>query len=106
MYKIGKMKYAVIRINGNQYKVAEGDEIAVSHLSDESPEIDVLLLANEGKGNVGEPLVNDVKVAFRVIEKDFKGEKITVLKYKAKSRYRKRRGFRPLFSKVVIEKIS
>ena len=35
-----------------------------------------------------------------------KGEKVKVFKFKSKSRYRRHRGFRPQYSRILIEKIS
>ncbi len=40
-----------------------------------------------------------------IVEELVKGTKIDVIKYKAKSRYRKKIGFRPQFSRILIEDI-
>jgi len=100
-------KYAVIKIKGTQYKVAEGEEILVDRLGEkEKPEAKVLLVSQDGNVKVGKPEVRGAKVTFKVLEPEVKGEKITVFKYKAKSRYRKKRGFRPVYTKLLVEKIS
>lgn len=98
-------KYAVIRFAGHQYKVSEGEEILVDHLIDKKPEPEVLLVVDNDKVKVGNPKVVGVKVALKVLGEE-KGKKIDVYKYKAKSRYRKHTGFRPLYTRVKIEKIS
>jgi large subunit ribosomal protein L21 len=99
------MKYAILRIKGRQYKVSEGEEIFVDALKDK-PEAEVLLTVNEEEVKVGHPLVKNAKVELKVLEQTIKGEKVSVLKYKAKSRYRKRRGFRPLMTKLQVVKMN
>ena len=100
------MKYAVIRIKGQQYKVSEGDEILVGKLADKKPETEVLLLVDDGKIKVGKPTVRGAKVKIKVVKQEEKGEKLYVQKFKAKSRYRRKMGFRPLYTRLLIEKIS
>jgi len=101
-------KYAVVRIGGSQYKVREKDELVVDKLEGKKGEQiilkDVLLIANNGKIKIGTPRVKGAVVEARLIEHQ-KGEKIKVLRFKAKSRYRKTKGFRPALTKVRIEKI-
>lgn len=100
------MKYAVIKIQGHQYKVSEKEELLVDFLSSSKPEAEVFLIADEGKVRVGKPVVKDAKVTLKVIEEQVKGEKIYSAKYKAKSRYRRRIGFRPKYTKLLVQKIS
>ncbi len=99
-------KYAVVRIKGHQYKVSEGEEILVDKIDTKEPEIEVLLVSDEGKSQVGKPIVKEAKIKVKVIKELEKGEKIDVLKYKSKSRYRKHTGFRPQYTRLLIEKIS
>lgn len=102
------MRYAVIRTGGKQYRVAEGDEIEVDKLEVEKGKPftfdEVLLLVDEDKAKVGQPLVKGVKVKAKIVDQ-VKGKKIRVATYKAKARYRRVKGFRPLLTKVKIEKI-
>lgn len=100
------MKYAVIRIKGQQYKVSEGDEILVGKLADKKLKAEVLLLADNGKVKVGKPTVKGAKVKIKIVKQEEKGEKLYVQKFKAKSRYRRKMGFRPLYTRLLIEKIS
>ena len=100
------MKYAVIRIKGQQYKVSEGDEILVGKLADKKPKAEVLLLADNGKVKVGKPTVKGAKVKIKIVKEEEKGEKLYIQKFKAKSRYRRKMGFRPLYTRLLIEKIS
>lgn len=98
--------YAVIRIKGRQYKVSEGDDLLIDKQQDGKVEPEVLLLVKEDKVSIGKPKVAGATVKLKVAKEIEKGEKIEVLKYRAKSRYRKRTGFRPLFTRVTVEKIT
>ena len=103
-------KIAVIKTGGKQYKVAAGDKIQVEKIEGkEGKKIDfkeVLLVADE-KGEavkIGDPLVKGAKVA-GVIDKQYQDKKITVIKYKSKIRYRRKKGHRQQKTLVKIEKI-
>jgi large subunit ribosomal protein L21 len=99
-------KYAVVKINGVQYKVSEGDEILVDKSHDKNVPCEVLLVVDKDKFMLGKPFVAGAKVAFKILASEEKGKKIKILKYKAKSRYRKRLGFRPKYTRLLVEKIS
>lgn len=100
--------FAIIETGGKQYKVKEGDILDVEKLDaaeGETVEVtEVLAVAQEGDFKVGQPYVPGAKVTLR-IEKQGKGEKIIIFKYKPKKRYRKKQGHRQPFSRVVVEKI-
>jgi len=107
------MKLAVIKIGKSQYPVKEGDELLVDRLKkDNKPakkgdkiEIEeVFLFSQEGKVKIGRPRVKGAKVTLEVLEES-KGKKIRVAIYKAKSRYRKTKGFRPIHTRVKVQKI-
>lgn len=100
-------KYAIVRIGGKQYRVSEGQEILVDKISDpKKVEVAVLLVADGEKVSVGKPLVKSALVKIKVISEVEKGKKVEVYKFKAKSRYRKHIGFRPQYTKLLIEKIA
>ena len=99
------VKYAVIKLQGSQYKVAEKEEILVGKLGDAKPEADVLLVVDGDSVKVGKPKVRGAKVTFKVLG-DEKGEKLHVRAYKAKSRYRRHIGFRPQYTKLLVQKIT
>lgn len=69
------------------------------------PAFDVLLLADGDKVKVGKPVIKDAEVKIKVVEEMEKGEKIEIYKFKAKSRYRKHTGFRPQYTRILVEKI-
>lgn len=103
------MKYAVIKAGGKQYKVCEGDIVLVDRINSQTeskfdfPE--VLLVRSDKATFVGDPYVSGGKVLGKIL-KETKGEKVTIAKFKAKVRYRKKKGFRPIYSKVLIESIT
>lgn len=101
--------YAIIKLGGKQYVVREG-EVLLTEWLEESPvdstvELTTLLVADdEGKDvKLGKPTVG--KVSAKVLEHG-KGEKVLVVKYKPKSRYRRHVGHRQPFTKIQIEKIA
>ena len=102
------MTFAVIKTGGKQYKVAEGDVLSVEKLVHDTDKVvfeDVLLVADGDKVQIGQPTVAGAKVAATVLEEG-KGEKKMVFRYKNKTRYRKKKGHRQLFTKVQISKIT
>ncbi len=100
--------FAVIKTGGKQYIVEEGKWYEFEKLDlEEGKEIifDVLLVSNGGTVKVGTPLVDGAKVTGKVLEQ-FRDEKVTVLKYKPKKRYKKTYGHRQSLTKVQITKIA
>jgi len=103
------MKYAVIKINGKQFKVSEGGQFFVDRIEQKKGkkfEIKEVLLFSGGKKTaVGQPLVKDVKVTAVVVNHK-RAKKIEVRRFKAKSRYRKKKGHKQPISEIRVEKIS
>jgi len=100
--------YAVFKTGGKQYKVSEGEILEIDKLpKNPGEEIEfgeVLLVVDNGEVKIGQPTVPDVKVIAKVLEQ-IKGKKIRVARFKAKVRYRRVKGFRPLLTKIQIKKI-
>jgi large subunit ribosomal protein L21 len=103
------MKYAVLQTGGKQYKVSEGSVIEVEKLdvtAGDTYKLDkVLLIANDGAYQVGQPIVANATVTAKVIEQK-QGPKIRVAKFKAKARYRKVIGHRQQLTKLEIVAIA
>ncbi len=101
--------YAVIETGGKQYRVSTGDAIYVEKLNvNEGDEIvfdRILLVSQDGNTQVGTPYVDGAKVVAKVA-KHGKQKKIIVFKYKAKKNYRRKRGHRQPYTKLVIESIT
>src|SRR3990167_7333517 len=98
------MKYAVIKLQGRQYKVEEGEEILVDKFTEKKVSPEVFLVIDGKEMKIGKPVVKSAKVKIKVMGNE-KGEKIMVQKFKAKSRYRRKMGFRPQYTRLLIEKI-
>lgn len=99
--------YAIIKTGGKQYCVEEGKVITIEKLDVEAGAevaFDEVLLVSGDSVKIGQPTVAGAKVTGKVLEQG-KGAKIRILKYKAKSNYRRRQGHRQPFTKVQIEKI-
>ena len=99
---------AIIKTGGKQYLIAKGDKIKVEKLPGKegsSVKFDTLLITDEkgSKVEVGKPLLKS-KVEAKILKQD-KAKKILVVKYKSKTRYKRRVGHRQPYSLVQIEKI-
>jgi large subunit ribosomal protein L21 len=99
---------AIIETGGKQFRVAEGDTIAVEKLPAEAgAEVvfdRVLTVNKDGELTVGRPVVAGARVVGKVLEHG-KARKIIVFKYKAKKNYRRKQGHRQPLTRVLIEKI-
>jgi len=101
------MKKAVIKVGGKQYIAGEKETLLVDLLPEGTKELtlDALLVIDGEKTTVGTPTVKDVKVTAKVIEDLVKGDKIRVIRYKAKKRVHKENGHRQKYSKLEITSI-
>lgn len=101
--------FAVIEMGGKQYLVTEGQHLSVEKTGEKpgaTLTIDRVLLTTDGKSvNVGQPTVKGAKVT-ATVDKQFRGTKVTVLKYKPKVRYRKKLGHRQTMDAITIKTIS
>ncbi|MBE3561364.1 MAG: 50S ribosomal protein L21 [Ktedonobacteraceae bacterium] len=89
--------FAVIKSGGRQYKIFAGQRLEVNRLPYEEGQLvelnEVLLIANDGTTQIGTPFIENAKV-LATVEKQTRGKKVIVFKYKSKKRYRHRRGHR------------
>jgi len=97
--------YAIVEIAGQQFKVEEGKKIFVHRLEDEieeKVEFDkVLLIEDEGKVIIGEPIIKDALVEGKILDR-VRGDKVIVFKKKKKKGYRIRNGHRQNFTQIEI----
>lgn len=86
--------------------VQEGKEFLVPKLagSGEMRFNSVLMVIDGDKTQIGTPSVDGIEVVVQV-QGEEKGDKVRVTKFKAKSRYRKTRGFRPQYTRLKVLKI-
>lgn len=102
-------KIAIFEIGGKQY-LAQKDEIITVSNFDEDIEIgkdyetDKVLLTyepNDKKTELGSPYIAKGKVKFTVEDRG-KGKKVSVIKYKSKSRYFRNKGHRQPYTKLKV----
>jgi large subunit ribosomal protein L21 len=100
--------FAIIKTGGKQYLVKEGDQIEVEKLKGqkgESVELNqVLLLHKNNETKIGTPYVANAKVVGKIVEQK-RGDKKIIFRYHSKTRYRKLKGHRQFYTKLIIEKI-
>ncbi len=111
------MEHAVIKTGGKQYVVSKGEVISIEKLGrgintqdlkkGDTVTFSEVLLFDNGTDTtiIGNPTIKDAKVT-ATVQAVGRGKKIEVVKYKAKSRYLKRRGHRQPFIKVKIDSVS
>ncbi|MDY0216050.1 MAG: 50S ribosomal protein L21 [Bacteroidales bacterium] len=100
--------YAIVEIAGQQFKVVKDQQIFVHRLAEEEGANiefeNVMLIENEGKVNVGTPLVQGAKVSATVLN-HLKGDKVLVFKKKRRKGYQKLNGHRQYLTKIKIDNI-
>ena len=92
--------YAIVEIQGQQFKAEEGKKLFVHHIKD----------AEEGKTvefdkKVGAPTVEGAKVVCEVVNPLVKGEKVIVFKMKRRKDSRKKNGHREQFTQLEIKSV-
>ena len=99
-------KIAVIETGGKQYVVTNDSVVRIEKLAD-SPEsgkitFDKVLLIDDGADiTVGSPYISGAKVSAEVVAEG-RGKKLTVLRYRQKSRWKKVKGHRQPYATVRI----
>jgi len=99
------MDFAVIETGGKQYIVKPGDTIKVERLKNKDAVhyFDKVLLISNGKElKVGKPYIESAKVSAET-EKEIRGKKITILRYHSKTRHRRKKGHRQIYTQVKIK---
>jgi len=98
---------AVVKISGKQYIVSEKESLLVDLLPEGTKELtlDALLVIDGDKTKVGMPTVKGAVVKAKVVEAEVKGDKIRVIRYKAKKRVHKENGHRQKYSRIEITSI-
>ena len=99
---------AIIKTGGKQYVVEPGQKIKIEKLEQETDsEVifdQVLLLEKNEKIEIGTPLVKGVKVIGKILNQG-KAKKVIIFKYKAKKRYKVKKGHRQPYTEIEITKI-
>jgi large subunit ribosomal protein L21 len=100
--------YAIVKAGGRQEKVTVGETILVDHIDSKSGSTVSFpaVLVVDGATVTSDPkALSSVKVTGEVID-DVKGPKIDILRYKNKTGYRRRQGFRAQHTRVKITAIN
>ena len=101
--------YAVIRTGGRQFRAEVGKTLDVERLPyevNDSFDITDVLLVEDGENTViGQPLVEGAIVRVSVQEQG-RGKKIIVFKYRQRTNYRRKRGHRQFYTRLLVENIS
>ena len=102
--------YAIVEINGQQFKAEEGKKLFVNHMHNvengQTVEFEkVLLVENDGNVTVGAPTVEGAKVVCEVKSTLVKGDKVLVFHKKRRKGYRKLNGHRQQFTEVAIKEV-
>jgi large subunit ribosomal protein L21 len=100
--------YAIVRSGATQQKVAVGDVIEIDKIATgvgESVSLPVLLLVDGENVTTDADKLAAASVTVEVVGAT-KGPKITILKYKNKTGYRKRQGHRQKYTQVKVTDIS
>lgn len=98
------MTYAIVKISGKQYKVAEGDLLKVD-LAKNPLNVEVLFLSNGKDLLVSKEDLKDASVTLDVVSEG-RGRKLRVGRFKSKSRYKKVSGHRSSYTMVKIASIN
>src|SRR5688572_27032224 len=99
---------AVIKVGGKQYIVAEKQTLLVDRLADDTKTVDVepLMVFDEATATVGTPAVKGAKVIAKVVDGEVKGDKIQIMKFKAKKRVKTLTGHRQKYTRIEIQSIT
>ncbi|UPK76451.1 50S ribosomal protein L21 [Nocardioidaceae bacterium SCSIO 66511] len=100
--------FAIVRSGGGQQKVAVGDVIEIDKVASavgESVELPAVLLVDGETVTSDSASLDKAKVTAEVVAAT-KGPKVSIVKYKNKTGYRKRQGHRQQYTQVKVTGIS
>jgi large subunit ribosomal protein L21 len=97
--------FAVVRLKNRQYRLSEGDVVAVDKINagvGSQLELgDVLMVGDEGGVEVGAPILGGARVTAEVVAHE-RGPKVEVFKFRRRKSYRKLRGHRQPYTLVKV----
>jgi large subunit ribosomal protein L21 len=100
--------YAVVRTGGKQYSVREGQQLDIETLpgaeGDRIELTEVLLIGNGDQVTIGTPTVAGARVITEVLGQN-RAKKVTIFKYKSKTRYRRKLGHRQPYTRLAVREI-
>ncbi len=104
--------YALVEIQGRQYRVREGTRVTVERMAGAGDTVElnqVLLVAHDAEGGdqvtrIGRPYVAGAKVT-ATLEDHPRGPKLVIYKYRRRKNYRRKQGHRQALTRLRIDKI-
>jgi large subunit ribosomal protein L21 len=101
--------YAVIETGGTQFTVEEGIQVKIPRIEgsvgDKITLEKVLLISDGNEPKVGTPYLENATVEAELTAQD-KDDKVTVYKFKRRTKYRRTKGHRQPFTELKITKIN
>ena len=101
--------YAVIATGGKQYRVEKGTVLQVERLDAEEGSTvefgEVLLVGSGADVKLGTPLLKGGKVVATIVRHG-KGEKVSIIKFRRRKHYLRRKNHRQPFTEVKVTDIS
>ena len=102
--------YAIVEINGQQFKAEAGQKLFVHHIQNAengaTVEFDkVLLVDKDGNVTVGAPTVDGAKVVCQIVSSLVKGDKVLVFHKKRRKGHRKLNGHRQQFTELTMTEV-
>ena len=100
--------YAIVKAGGRQEKVTVGETITVDRIdaaAGASVSFPALLVVDGASVTTDPKVLSGIKVTGEVID-EVKGPKIDILRYKNKTGYRRRQGYRSKLTRVKITGIN
>ena len=102
--------YAIVEINGQQFKAEAGQKLFVHHIQNAengaTVEFDkVLLVDKDGNVTLGAPTVDGAKVVCQIVSSLVKGDKVLVFHKKRRKGHRKLNGHRQQFTELTITEV-
>jgi large subunit ribosomal protein L21 len=101
--------YAIIRTGARQYRAEVGKTLDVDRLPYDLDHqftiTDVLLVGDDDKTVIGQPLVEGATVTVTVVEQ-FRDQKVIVFKYRQRTNFRRKRGHRQYYTRLRVDSIT
>lgn len=97
---------AIIKVAGQQFKVAKDQTLFVPHLDGQSGDavaLDVLFVHADGKLSVGADIAT--KVSAEIVDQ-VKGDTVIAYKTKRRKGFHKKKGHRTLYTKIKVTEIA
>ncbi|MEM8551349.1 MAG: 50S ribosomal protein L21 [Pseudomonadota bacterium] len=101
--------FAVIKTGGKQYRVKEGDQLAVETIEGEAGASvsfgEVLMIGDGDSVTVGAPMIDGASVSGEIVDQ-FRDKKVIIFKKRRRQNSRRKNGHRQHLTRVKITGIS